>query len=195
MRRLPFTLLRSFALLNGSVSPYGRASPAGQHGASSLKTYPIGSRSSRCFSIIAVLLAAYLLLALGASGNQNMLFFLALVIAFTCVELQNSWASVNAGTVVLEWDGWTLNVLHKGGLVATLDGARWVYRERDYVVIAAGNRMKRFNYGHVRSNSAELTITGFYGTGLDDLPERLAGLGPAKERLLRRLPFAGRNRI
>lgn len=142
-----------------------------------------------------MLLAAYLFLALGSAGNQNMLFFLALVIAFTCVELQNAWASVNAGTVVLEWDGRTLNVLHKGGLVATLDNARWVYRERDYMVIAAGTRMKRFNYGHVRSNSAELTITGFYGTGLDDLPERIARLGPAKERLLRRLPFAGRNRI
>lgn len=142
-----------------------------------------------------MLLAAYLFFALGSTGNQNMIFFLAIVIAFTCVELQNAWASVHSGTVVLEWDEKTLRVLHRGALVAALDRARWVYREQGYVVIAAETRLKRFNCGHVRSNGRELTISGFYGDGVDDLPERIARLGPAKERLWRRLPFAGRGRL
>lgn len=158
-------------------------------GASSLKSYHIQSRTGRCFSVIAILSAIYLLFAYMAIDNQNMLFVLAVVIAFTCVELQNAWASLHSGAVVLEWDGKTLKVLHRSALVVALDSARWVYREPSYAVIAGTVRFKRFNCGHVRSNGRELTVSRFYGSGVDDLPERIAGLGPRKHRLWRRIPF------
>lgn len=152
-----------------------------------MKIYHIQSRSRRCFLLIAILLAAYLLLAYSLIDNPNMLFFLAVFIAFTCVGLQNAWASVHSGTVVLEWDEGTLRVLHRGVLVVALDSARWVYGERSHAVIAGTARLKRFNYGHVRSNGRELTVSGFYGSGVDDLPGRIAGLGPRKPRLWRRI--------
>jgi len=152
-----------------------------------MKVYSIVSARRRIVILLAVFGVSSLLLAYGAWLYPVLAVALICWTAFWVFAMRHGLVSLRSRPVTLHWHGRHLDAFDGTRLLARVDGADWVYRDAGGVVIAGKTPTDRFNHGHVRSDGSELTLDGFFGRGLDDLPAQLDGLGPKRHWLWRRL--------
>jgi len=154
-----------------------------------MQVYSIVSARRRIVILTAIFGASSVLLAYGAWLYPDLVVILIGWTAFWVFALRHGLVSLRARPVTLQWNGTHLDAFDGTRLLARIEGATWVYRDAGGVMIAARTPIDRFTFGHVRSDGRELTLDGFFGRGLGDLPARLEILGPKRYWLWRRLPI------
>ncbi len=156
-----------------------------------MQSFEVAGSNWRAITILVITVGLGALLAVGCLFTPAMLVALAgwaLLIGRTSWNAARSLAS---SEVELSWDGERLFVsLRQGGPPVSIEPALWVFSEGSNIVIRSGQRLPKFNYGHVRSSGWELTVDGFLGATTEGLSEVARQLGPAKRWLWRYMPIS-----